>query len=64
MIRNVILEIGGVGIYGIIALAIFFLFFSGMLLWVFNLKKSYLNQAGSMPLELDLNAEEKDTCHE
>ncbi len=64
MIKNVLLDIGGVGIYGIIALSIFFLFFSGMLMWVLSLKKGYLNQAGSMPLELDLNEEQKDTCHE
>jgi cbb3-type cytochrome oxidase subunit 3 len=64
MIKNVLLDIGGVSIYGIIALSIFFLFFSGMLIWVLNLKKGYLNQAGSMPLELDLNEEQKDTCHE
>ena len=64
MIKNVLLDIGGVGIYGIIALSIFFLFFSGMLMWVVSLKKGYLNQAGSMPLELDLNEEQKDTCHE
>jgi len=64
MIKNVLLDIGGVGIYGIIALSIFFLFFSGMLMWVLSLKKGYLNQAGIMPLELDLNEEQKDTCHE
>jgi cytochrome c oxidase cbb3-type subunit 4 len=57
MIKNVLLEIGGVGIYGIIALSIFFLFFAGMLLWVFRLNKAYLAQAESMPLELDLNEE-------
>ena len=57
MIKNVLLEIGGVGIYGIIALSIFFLFFSGMLWWVMRLNKGYLSQAESMPLELDLNEE-------
>lgn len=64
MIKNVLLDIGGVGIYGIIALSIFFLFFTGMLVWVLNLKKAYVNQAGSMPLELDLNEEQKEKCHE
>lgn len=57
MIKNVLLEIGGVGIYGIIALSIFFLFFTGMLLWVMRLNKGYLAEAESMPLELDLNEE-------
>ncbi len=55
MIKNVLLDIGGVGIYGIIALSIFFLFFAGMLLWVMRLNKGYLAEAESMPLELDLN---------
>ncbi|MBT5925090.1 MAG: cbb3-type cytochrome c oxidase subunit 3 [Verrucomicrobia bacterium] len=57
MIKNVMLDIGGVGIYGIIALSIFFLFFTGMLMWVMRLNKGYLSQAESMPLELDLNEE-------
>ena len=57
MIKNVLLDIGGVGIYGIIALSIFFLFFTGMLMWVMRLNKGYLSQAESMPLELDLNEE-------
>ena len=64
MIKNVLLEIGGVGLYGIIALSIFFLFFTGMLLWVMRLNKSYLVEAERMPLEFDLNRENQENNHE
>ena len=64
MIKNVLLEIGGVGLYGIIALSIFFLFFIGMLLWVMRLNKSYLVEAERMPLEFDLNRKNQENNHE
>ena len=64
MIKNVLLDIGGVGLYGIIALSIFFLFFTGMLVWVMRLKKGYVAHAENMPLELNLNEEEGNKDHE
>ena len=51
MIRNVIENLGGVGIYGIISVCFFFTCFTGLLFWVFRLKKSYLNSMRELPLD-------------
>jgi len=50
MIKNAIETLGGVDVYGIISVCFFFAFFTGMLLWVFRLKKSYLNSMRELPL--------------
>lgn len=51
MIQNVLREIGGVGIYGVISICLFFLMFGGALLWSFQLKKPFLKTMGSLPLQ-------------
>jgi hypothetical protein len=42
---------GGIGIYGVISVCLFFSVFAGTLLWAFQLKKPFLNAMGSLPLE-------------
>jgi hypothetical protein len=51
MIQNVLRSIGGVGIYGIISICLFFAFFIGMLIWAACLKKPYLNSMRQLPLD-------------
>ncbi len=51
MIKNVVEHIGGVGIYGVVSICIFFTFFVGMLIWAVRLKKNYLNSMGELPLD-------------
>lgn len=51
MIENVVHHIGGVGMFGIISICLFFAFFSGLLLWAALLKKPYLNSMRELPLE-------------
>jgi hypothetical protein len=51
MIENVMRSIGGVGMFGVISICIFFAFFTGMLLWAARLKKNYLHSMQSLPLE-------------
>ncbi len=51
MIENVMHEMGGIGMYGIISICIFFGFFVGMLIWTVCLKKSYVNAMRALPLE-------------
>ncbi|MCL4785423.1 MAG: CcoQ/FixQ family Cbb3-type cytochrome c oxidase assembly chaperone [Verrucomicrobia bacterium] len=51
MLRNVVEHIGGVGLYGIISISLFFAFFTGMLIWALRLKKSYLNSMRELPLD-------------
>ena len=51
MIENVLHDLGGVGIFGIVSICLFFTFFSGMLLWAARLKKPYLNSMRDLPLD-------------
>lgn len=49
--------ISGIEIYPIIALLIFFLFFTGLIIWVFTYKKNSLNELSKLPLQ---NADENE----
>ena len=51
MIQNVLRELGGIGIYGVISVCLFFSVFGTALVWAFLLKKPFLNTMGSLPLE-------------
>ena len=56
MEKEVLSNLGGVGIYGIISICIFFAFFTGMLIWAACLKKNYLNSMRDLPLDDDERA--------
>ena len=60
MIENVLNKMGGVGVYGIISICLFFAVFVGVLLWTARLKKPYLKAMRELPLE-DPSAPEPDT---
>ena len=51
MIENVLNKIGGVGMYGVISVCLFFAAFVGVLVWTIRLKKPYLNAMRELPLE-------------
>lgn len=51
MIKNVVSEIGGVAVYGIISISLFFTVFAGMLFWACRMKRPYLKTMSSLPLE-------------
>ena len=51
MIENVLHKIGGVGIFGIISICLFFAFFTGMLIWAAYLRRPYLQSMRELPLE-------------
>jgi hypothetical protein len=51
MIENVLNRIGGVGMYGVISICLFFAVFVGVLLWTLGLTKSYLNTMRELPLD-------------
>jgi|CZKM01.1.fsa_nt_gi cytochrome c oxidase cbb3-type subunit 4 len=53
MIENVINNMGGVGVFGLISICLFFAFFTGMLVWALCLKKPYLNSMRELPLDDD-----------
>ncbi|MGC3957635.1 MAG: cbb3-type cytochrome c oxidase subunit 3 [Verrucomicrobiota bacterium] len=50
MIKNVLSDIGGVGIYGVISITLFFAVFIGMLIWACRMKKSYAQKMSTCPL--------------
>jgi hypothetical protein len=50
-IRNIFHNMNGIEIFGIISVCLFFVFFSGMLLWASRLKKTYLNSMQDLPLD-------------
>jgi hypothetical protein len=51
MVENVLSRIGGVGMYGVISICLFFAVFIGVLVWMLGLKKSYIEQMRELPLE-------------
>ncbi len=51
MLENVMHEMGGTSLFGIISICIFVLFFTGMLIWAATLKKSYLKSMCELPLD-------------
>ena len=51
MIQNVLQNLGGVGIYGIISICLFFGAFVGIVIWAACLKKPYLKSMRALPLE-------------
>lgn len=50
MIKNVLSDIGGVGIYGVISISLFFAVFIGMLIWAFRMKKPFTQKMSALPL--------------
>lgn len=50
-------SITGVGIYPIISLLIFFIFFAALFLWVITAKNTYINEVSNLPLETNQNQE-------
>jgi hypothetical protein len=51
MIQNVLRDIGGVGIYGVISISLFFVVFVGALVWVCLLRKDVADSIAALPLE-------------
>lgn len=51
MIENVLRDIGGVGIYGVISVCLFCAVFAAAILWACAQKQSLLNKMSTMPLE-------------
>lgn len=48
---NYLQSITGVGIYPLIALLIFFLFFTALSVWAFKADKTYIKNMKSLPLQ-------------
>lgn len=55
MFNNYLQSIEGVGIYPIISLLVFFIFFVVMIVWLMRVDKSYIKKMSSMPLDNEEN---------
>ena len=65
MIKNVLSEIGGVGLYGVISISLFFAVFIGMLIWVCLMKQSFVQSMSALPLhDGEIKSNRKGTSHE
>jgi len=51
MIQNVLRDIGGIGLYGVISVCLFFLVFSVALFRACLLKKPFLSSMSALPLD-------------
>lgn len=57
MIKNVLQEIGGLGIYALTSLLLFFAVFTGALIWTFLQRAAVCRKMESLPLEEDSGKE-------
>jgi hypothetical protein len=57
MIKNVVQDIGGVGLYGIISLCLFFSVFTGAFLWACLHNKTFCRTMSSLPLDDGLSSQ-------
>lgn len=59
MIKNVLQDIGGIGLYGVISVCLFFTIFTSAFLWALCQKKSFCAEMSALPLESDSEPEQK-----
>jgi hypothetical protein len=58
MIKNILQDIGGIGLYGVVSLCLFFSVFTGALFWTAIQRAQFCKRMGALPLE-----DEKGDCH-
>ena len=51
MIKNILEHIGGIGVYGVISICLFFTVFLGALVWVARMKQSHVDSMSVLPLD-------------
>jgi hypothetical protein len=57
MIKNVLQEVGGIGVYALISLLLFFAVFTGALIFTFIQRASLCRKMESLPLEDERSSE-------
>lgn len=50
-LKHVVSEIGGVGLYGIVSICLFFAVFTIAMVWAMRLKKPFLKNMSALPFE-------------
>lgn len=51
MIKNILQDVGGIGLYGIVSLCLFFTVFTGAVIWTFIQKTAFCSRMSALPLE-------------
>lgn len=51
MIKNILQDIGGIGIYGVVSLCLFLTVFSGALIWACIQRSAFCKRMSSLPLQ-------------
>ena len=51
MIKNILQDIGGIGIYGVVSLCLFLTVFATALLWTCIQRASFCKRMGALPLD-------------
>ena len=51
MIKNILQDIGGIGLYGVVSLCLFFSVFTGALVWAAIQRATFCKRMGALPLE-------------
>ena len=64
MIKNILSDIGGIGVYGIITLALFFGVFITMLIMTFGIKRTHAETMSRLPLDEEPLSTDKGDEHE
>ena len=57
MIQNVLRSLGGVGLYGVISICLFFTVFGVALLWTLTRKQSLMRAMSALPLQPEEGAD-------
>lgn len=60
MIKNVIQEVGGVGVYALTSLLLFFAVFTGALVWTLMQRATFCRKMEELPLEDESAPERKE----
>ena len=63
MFKEVLRDIGGIGLYGVVSISLFFSVFTGSLIMACLHRKSYLDAMSSLPLD-DAETDRKEISHE
>jgi hypothetical protein len=64
MIQNVIRELGGIAIYGIISVCLFFTVFTTAMIWAFVQRKAFCERMVMLPLNDGSQEAKGETTHE
>ncbi len=61
MFKEVLQSIEGIGIYPIISMVVFVIFFVAVIIWYFKADKIYLNKMKNLPLDNDEKSNSNNT---